>query len=104
VAAGLDAAAAMFVDRREHSARRQRIIAAHPELQERERIKLASLASAIADALRGRGVGDPAAILAAEAGVAVFRVSFERWVASESDLAQVMRDSLDELRAVAQPR
>jgi AcrR family transcriptional regulator len=104
VAAGLDAAAAMFVDRREHSARRQRIIAAHPELQERERIKLASLASAIADALRGRGVGDPAAILAAEAGVAVFRVSFERWVASESDLAQVMRDSLHELRAVAQPR
>jgi AcrR family transcriptional regulator len=104
VAAGLDAAAGMFVDRREHSARRQRIIAAHPELQERERIKLASLAAAVAHALRGRGVGDPAAILAAEAGVAVFRVAFERWVESSGELAQIMRDSLDELRAMTQPR
>src|SRR6185312_17132718 len=60
VAAGLDAAAAMFAGMREHSARRQRIIAAHPELQERERIKLAALAAAVAVALRARGVGEPA--------------------------------------------
>ncbi len=75
-------------------------------MQERERIKLASLAAAVAVALRGRGVGDPAAILAAEAGVAVFRVAFERWVAPENahDLGQVMRESMDELRAVTQPR
>jgi AcrR family transcriptional regulator len=106
VAAGLDAAAGRFADLREHSARRQRIIAAHPELQERERIKLAVLAAAVADALRARGVGDPAAILAAEAGVAVFRVAFARWVEPENarDLAQLMGDSLDELRAVTQPR
>jgi AcrR family transcriptional regulator len=106
VAAGLDAAAALFAGRREYSARRQRIIAAHPELQERERIKLAALAAAVAEALRGRGVGDPAAILAAEAGVAVFRVGFERWVArgNAADLGQAMRESMDELRAVAQPR
>jgi AcrR family transcriptional regulator len=104
VAAGLDAAAGMFADMREHSARRRRVIAAHPELQERERIKLAALAEAVAVALRGRGVGDPAAILAAEAGVAVFRVAFERWVESSGDLSRIMRESLDELRAVAQPR
>src|SRR4051794_22982836 len=106
VAAGLDAAARMFVDMREHSARRQRIIAAHPELQERERIKLAALAAAVAEALRRRGVGDPAAILAAEAGVAVFRVAFERWVEADDarDLAALMRDALAELRAVTQPR
>ena len=56
------------------------IIAANPELQERELIKLAILASALADALRERGVSEPAASLTAEAGIAVFRIAFERWV------------------------
>ena len=56
------------------------IIAANAELRERELIKLASLAAALADALRQRGVRDPAASLTAEAGIAVFRVAFERWV------------------------
>src|SRR5437762_13679376 len=73
VAAALDAAAPMFEQRREFAARRQQIIAANPELQERELIKLASLAGAVADALHRRGVDDPAAILTAEAGIAVFR-------------------------------
>jgi hypothetical protein len=94
----------MFAGRRAFAARRQRIIAAHPELQERERIKLAALAEAVGEALRARGVGDPAAILAAEAGMAVFRVAFERWVGSDRELGLLMRESLDELRAVAQPR
>jgi hypothetical protein len=49
-------------------------------LQERELIKLASLAGAVAEALRLHGVDDPAAILTAEAGITVFRVAFERWV------------------------
>ena len=44
------------------------IIAANAELQERELIKLASLASALAEALRRRGVGDPAASLAPRQG------------------------------------
>jgi len=44
-----------------------------PELQERELIKLAALSAAIADTLRKRGVKDPAASLAAEAGIAVFK-------------------------------
>ena len=40
--------------------------------------------------------------IAAEAGVAVFRVAFERWVAppEDGDLAQVMRESLDQLKAL----
>ena len=63
---------------------RQAVIAANAELQERELIKLASLASAIADALRRRGVADPAASLAAEAGIAVFRIAFERWIKDTS--------------------
>jgi len=39
---------------------RHTVIAANTELRERELIKLASLASALADTLRRRGVRDPA--------------------------------------------
>jgi AcrR family transcriptional regulator len=102
VAAALDSAAAMFEQRREYAARRQQIIAANPELQERELIKLASLAGAVAEALRRRGVQDSAAILAAEAGITVFRVAFQRWVdqANRQDFQRLIRKALDELRAV----
>ena len=63
---------------------------------------MARLASAIASALRQRGVPDPAASLAAEAGIAVFRVAFERWISdpASADLPHVIRQSLDELKAV----
>src|ERR1700753_2365111 len=80
VAAALDSGAVMFEEMREFASRRQQILAADPELQERELIKLSSLAAAVAEALHDRGFEDPAAILAAEAGIAVFRVSFKRWV------------------------
>ena len=65
-------------------------------------IKLASLARAVAQALRDRGVEDSAAVLAAEAGITVFRVAFERWVdgAGEQPLDQLMRESLEQLRGV----
>ncbi|MCL8010174.1 helix-turn-helix domain-containing protein [Streptomyces sp. AS02] len=101
-AAGLEAAAAVFDGRREHSRQRQAVIAANAELQERELIKLASLSAALADALRRRGVTEPAASLTAEAGVAVFKVGFERWTAAaeERTLSQVVRESLEELKAV----
>jgi AcrR family transcriptional regulator len=102
IAAALDAAGGVFQERRDHSLRRQRIIAANAELQERELLKLAALAAALAGALRRRGVSDPAASLAAEAGIAVLRVAFERWVgdADERDLRHLMREALHELRAV----
>jgi AcrR family transcriptional regulator len=106
VAAALDAAAGFFEGRVEHSRRRQAVIAANPSLQERELIKLASLAAAVADALRGRGVRDPAAMLTAEAGIAVFKVAFEIWVddANERDFAEVLRGALGELKAVTAGR
>jgi len=52
--------------------------------------------------LRRRGVTDPAASLAAEAGIAVFKIAFERWVneTSQPDLPRLIRESLDELKAV----
>ncbi len=102
MAAALDAVAALFQERREGSRRRQAIIAANAELQERELIKLASLSAALAETLRLRGVRDPAASLTAEAGIAIFRISFEAWVSetSQQDLSQHIRESLDELKAV----
>jgi AcrR family transcriptional regulator len=102
VAVGLEAVAAMFTGRRESSRQRQAVINANAELQERELIKLASLASALAGTLRGRGVAEPAASLAAEAGIAVFKIAFGRWVSENSQLGlrQLMSESLGELRAV----
>jgi AcrR family transcriptional regulator len=103
VAAALEAAGAQFFqERREGARQRQAVIAANAELQERELIKLAALASALAAALRQRGVTDPAASLAAEAGIAVFKIAFERWVSGtgQADLPQLIRESLEELKAV----
>jgi AcrR family transcriptional regulator len=74
-------ACAVFVDeRREHSRLRQRVIDANPPLLERERHKLAGLAVSLAEELRARGVGEPAATLAAESGATVFRIAFAQWI------------------------
>jgi AcrR family transcriptional regulator len=102
VALALQAAGAGIQERRDYSHKRQAIIVANPELRERELIKLASLAAALAGALRERGVPDPAASLAAEAGVAVFRIAFERWSSEpgQSDLPQLIRESFGDLKAV----
>jgi AcrR family transcriptional regulator len=102
VIAGLDAVASMFAGRRDFAARRQQIIAANPELQERELIKLSSLAGAVAAALRLRGADESVAVLAAEAGITVFRVGFERWVDApdREELRALIHQALDELRGV----
>ncbi len=105
-AAGIEAAGAAIQEGGELPRLRQSIIAASPELQERELIKLASLASALAEALRQRGVAEPGASLAAEAAIAVFRIAFERWLgeSAQQDLSGVIRESLEDLRAVAAGR
>jgi len=102
IASALEAAGAVLGERRESARQRQTVIAANPELRERELIKLASLASALANALRARGVSDPTASLAAEAGIAVFKIAFERWVdeSNQRDLPPLIRESLNALRAV----
>jgi AcrR family transcriptional regulator len=102
VAAALDAAAAMLGRHREHSRRRQSVIDANAELRERELIKMATLSAAMAGGLRRRGVKEPDASLAAEAGTVVLRVAFERWVREtrSRDLSRLMRESLDRLRTV----
>jgi AcrR family transcriptional regulator len=102
VTAGVEAAATILPERA-YARMRHALIARNPILQERELIKMASLATAFAKALRQRGVTEPAASLTAEAGVAVFRISFERWVGgdAELDLLELIRESFEELRLLS---
>ena len=102
VAAALEAAATLLQENREFAQRRSNAISTNNELQERELIKLASLAVAIAEALRARGVREPTASLTAEAGIAIFKVAFERWTAESNlqEFPELIRDSLGELRAL----
>jgi AcrR family transcriptional regulator len=102
VTAALGAAGAVLDERRELTRRRQAVIAANPGLQEREQIKYATLADDLAEALRGRGVEPTPAHLAADAGVAVFRAAFERWIDEHEhrDFGRIVRDTLDELAEV----
>jgi AcrR family transcriptional regulator len=102
IAVGLEAAAALLQQRRDYSLQRQAAIVANAELRERELIKMASLAAALAAALRHRGVKDLAANLTAEAGIAVFKIAFERWidVTNERDFPALIQESMDELKAV----
>jgi AcrR family transcriptional regulator len=103
VAAALHSAASHFADdRRVYSRTRQAVIDANAALQERERHKLAGLAVSIAAALRERGVGEPAATLAAESGATVFGVAFAQWISAGEtrSLAAIAADMLARLRAL----
>jgi AcrR family transcriptional regulator len=101
-ALGLEAVAAALQERRELALKRQAVIAANPDLQERELIKLASLSAQLADTLRRRAVPDATASLAAETAMAVFKTAFERWIDERNDreFPELMRESLAELRAL----
>jgi AcrR family transcriptional regulator len=105
VASAIEAACAHLEDRRdiEFARARYELVVRHAEIQERELIKLAALASAITGALRARGVDEPAATLAAETGMAIFKVAFERWIREKGPqgLAAHVRPTLAALRAVA---
>jgi AcrR family transcriptional regulator len=106
VGAALQAAAVDFEPRRPWSQERGRVIAAHPGLQERELIKLAHMATAVAGALRERGVGEPAASLAAQSGITVFHVGFSQWIepANARTFAEIMTAGLAELKVVVAGR
>jgi AcrR family transcriptional regulator len=101
VSAAVEALGQVFLDR-DFSRRRQAIISANAELQERELIKLASLASAIAAALRRRGAPEPTASLAAETGIAVFKITFERWIdaGNRKEWKDLIREALNELKVL----
>lgn len=102
IAAALEAAVPVFHERRALARQRQVVVASTPGLQERELLKSIALAAAMSDALRRRGVADPAATLAAEVGLVAFRAAFARWVSApdEQDLARLIRDALDQVKDI----
>jgi AcrR family transcriptional regulator len=105
VATSLEAAAAMLQDGRDlHYVRaRFALVTKHAEIQERELIKLAALTEVITKALHARGVAEPTASLAAEAGMAAFKVGFQRWVTEKKpqDFAAHIRAAIDAFKALA---
>ncbi|WP_031084966.1 MULTISPECIES: TetR/AcrR family transcriptional regulator [unclassified Streptomyces] len=93
-----------WLDQRRNAAqRRRRILDAHPDLREREWAKLAALAAAIADALRGRGVPEPAATLTAGVSVTAYHCAAARWLADpqHGTFGQHLHASFDELHRTA---
>jgi AcrR family transcriptional regulator len=89
-------------ERRAFSRRRQAVIAANPELQEREVAKLSALSAAVADAIRARGLDEPAATLTAGVASAIFHSAFERWIAPDNDrdFPELVGEALGELRTL----
>jgi transcriptional regulator MftR-like protein len=100
--AALETLAAVLQENPERVRQRDAIVSANAELRGRELIKLAAFASAVASALRDRGIPEPAASLAAETGIAAFKVAFARWISEpgDADLTGMLRESMEQLRGV----
>lgn len=87
--------------------RRGRVIAANPALAERDLIKLADIAEALAPALERRGVDPGTARFLVDVVLAIHRRAVSRWLAEEdATLAELMAEATAELRAAmaAPPR
>ena len=89
-------------DNRPFSFPRQQVIDRTPALQERELAKVAALAEALAVALRGRGVDERLAALAAQTGMAAFRYAVASWFADPAGgLKAHLNRAFDELDGLA---
>jgi AcrR family transcriptional regulator len=89
--------------RREFGARRQAVIAANPELREREALKGLGLIASMAGALKRRGISDMTASVAAELGALAWEIAYERWSdpANGEDFSEAARRALGEVRAAS---
>lgn len=87
-----------YEQHREGAIKLGRVIAASPELQERELAKRATLAGQVAAALRDRGTPDSTATVAAWTAVAIFFVARNRWNQPTNDrpLAELIDTTLEE--------
>lgn len=105
VAHALDAVGreAFTPPRREFGARRRAVIAANPELQEREALKGLGLTASMTDALKRRGVPDLTSCVAAELGALTLKIAYERWsdTANSDDFSEVARRALGEVQAAS---
>lgn len=89
--------------RREFIARRRAVIAANPELREREALKGLGLTASMAGALERRGVPDLTACVAAELGALAWKIAYERWTdtANGEEFSALARRTLGELQAAS---
>lgn len=87
--------------RREFNARRRAVIAANPELQEREALKGLDLTTLVIEALKRRGVPDMRACVAAELGALAMKIAYDRWIdgTNDDEFSDLARRTLSELQA-----
>lgn len=80
--------------------KRHAVIMANQELMERELIKYEAIALAFTETLRQRGFDAGAARLAADAGIAIFRSAYDRWLDASEDtgMGQIIEDVVTTLR------
>ncbi|MEU9794662.1 helix-turn-helix domain-containing protein [Streptomyces sparsogenes] len=102
VLAAFTAGSDWFDRHREAALRRRQFLDAHADLRERERAKVAALGEAIADALRARGLSDPAATLTA-ACIAAHQLAAARWLADpeQGTFGHHLRAGFEDLRRTA---
>ncbi|MEU3648963.1 TetR family transcriptional regulator [Lentzea sp. NPDC034063] len=95
----------MFEDRRALMARRYAIVAANPELQERELSKNAALTEAIAAVLQARCGDAETAFLAAGAAMLAQQVAFRNWCrpGETRTLHDLLQEALRSLRTTVEP-
>jgi AcrR family transcriptional regulator len=105
VAYALDAIGreAFTPDRREFVARRRAVIAANPELREREALKALGLTASMIDALKQRGVADLTAHVASQLGSLAWKITYDRWIDTPDgeDFGEIPRRVLGELQAAS---
>ena len=106
VAHALDAVGreAFTPERREFSFRRRAVIAANPELQEREALKGLALTASMTEALERRDTPALTACLAAQLGALALKIAYERWshTMSDSDFGELARRTLRELQTTSE--
>ncbi|MGA4544307.1 TetR/AcrR family transcriptional regulator [Uniformispora flossi] len=105
LALGLDALGreVFTPERRPFAIRRGAVVDAHPELREREALKMLGFTTAIADAVAARGAPALTARVTAELGAIAVRMAYERWILPDTadDFGPLARRALADVRAAA---
>jgi AcrR family transcriptional regulator len=85
--------------RREIAQKRQKVIIANPELQERELLKQASITAVVTKILCARGIAESSAGLASDIGSTIFTIAFQRWASNKDSrtLAEHIKEVRDQL-------
>ncbi len=102
--AGLEAVGSVMTPQRRSTAhRRIRVVAANSDLHERGQLKRVRITASVAEALQARGADPVTARLAAELGLLVFTVAFERWLQVDADrpFGPFARSALHDVRSKA---